>query len=215
MNTYYKYAPNVFLAKCAERHERGEIVPVTTQYGKDNDSVIFNLIAEKDGCYYYSIVRADGFNAQEWAKRKAERLKSAAVNAEKKSDNYYNASNKDADFLRLGEPIKVGHHSENRHRRIIEQAQNNMSKSVEFSKKADEYESRVSYWAAKANTINLSMPESLEYYEFELEKAKAKHEGLKNGTIARSHSFSLTYAKKEVNEIEKKLKLAQKLWAEK
>ena len=57
------------------------------------------------------------------------------------------------------------------------------------------------------------MPESLEFYEFELEKAKAKHEGLKNGTIPRSHSFSLTYAKKEVNEIEKKLKLAQKLWS--
>jgi hypothetical protein len=40
------------------------------------------------------------------------------------------------------------------------------------------------------------MPESLEYYEYELEKLKARHEGLKNGTIQREHSFSLTYAKK-------------------
>ena len=47
----------------------------------------------------------------------------------------------------------------------------------------------------------------------ELEKAKAKHEGLKNGTIERSHSYSLTYAKKELNDIESKLKLAQRLWS--
>jgi len=213
MNTYSKYAPNVYLAKCTEQHEKGEIISVTTQYSKENDCIVFNFIGAKDEFFYYSIVRADGFNQQEWAKKRAERLQSAAANAEKKSEGYYNASNKDADFLGLCEPIKVGHHSEKRHRRIIEQAQNNMSKSVEFSQKADEYESRVAYWAAKASTINLSMPESLEYYEFELEQAKAKHEGLKNGTIARSHSFSLTYAKKEVNEVEKKLKLAQKLWA--
>lgn len=56
------------------------------------------------------------------------------------------------------------------------------------------------------------MPESFDFYEYELEKAKEKHEGLKNGTIERDHGFSLTYAKKEVNEIEKKLKLAIRLW---
>lgn len=73
MNTYYKFAPNVFLAKCDEKHEKGETIEVTTKYGKENESIVFNLIFEKDGFYYYSIVRADGFNAQEWAKRRAER----------------------------------------------------------------------------------------------------------------------------------------------
>lgn len=43
-------------------------------------------------------------------------------------------------------------------------------------------------------------------------RAKAKHEGLKNGTIPRSHSFSLTYANKEVKEIQKKLEIAKRLW---
>lgn len=57
------------------------------------------------------------------------------------------------------------------------------------------------------------MPESLEFYEFELEKATINHQNLKNGTVQRKYSFSLTYAKKELNEIEKKLKLAQRLWA--
>jgi hypothetical protein len=215
MNTYYKFAPNVFIAKCPEQHEKGETIKVTTQHGKENDCIVFNFIGKSrdDNYFYYSIVRADGFNIQEWAKKKAERLQNAAVNAENKSTQYWKASNKDRDFLSLAEPIKVGHHSEKRHRKIIEQANNNMRKSVEFSDKSEEYKSRVTYWEDKANTINLSMPESLELYEFELEKAKLKHEGLKNGTIKREHSFSLTYAKKEVNEAENKLKLAKKLWA--
>jgi hypothetical protein len=213
MNTYSKFVPNVFLAKCTEKHEKGETVIIETKYGNEHECIIFNLIGNKDGFFYYSIVRADGFNVQEWAKRRAEKLENAAINAEKKSNNYYTASNRDAAFLSLGEPIKIGHHSEKRHRKIIEQARSNMSKCVEFSKKAEEYENRVSYWAEKAKTINLSMPESLDFYEFEIERAKAKHEGLLNGTIKSDHSFSLTYAKKEVNEIEGKIKLAHKLWA--
>ncbi len=213
MNTYTKFAPNVFIAKCTEKHEKGEVIPVTTKYGKENDSIVFNFIGQKDGFFYYSIVRADGFNVQEYARRKAEKLQNASLNAEKKSDQYYNASNKDRNFLSLGEPIKVGHHSEKRHRKIIDQAHNNMGKSIELSKQSETYEARAEYWESRAKTINLSMPESLEFYEFELEKAKARHEGLKNGSIKREHSFSLTYAKKEVNEIEKNLKLAQRLWA--
>lgn len=212
MNNYYKYEANVFLAKCTEKHEKGDVIKVTTKYGKENDCIVFNLIFEKEGLFYYSIVRADGFNQQEWAKKKAERLQNAALNAEKKSDSYWKASNEGADFLALGEPIKVGHHSEKRHRALIERNHNRMSKAVELSKQAEEYENRVAYWSKKANTINLSMPESIEFYEFELEKAKTKHEGLKNGTIERSHSFSLTYAKKELNEVERKLKIANLLW---
>lgn len=56
------------------------------------------------------------------------------------------------------------------------------------------------------------MPESIEFYEFKLEKAKEYHEGLKNGKYEREHSFSLTYAKKGVNKIENKLLIAKRLW---
>lgn len=214
MNTYYKYAPNVFLAKCDEKHEKGEEILVTTKYGKENESIVFNLVFERDGFYYYSIVRADGFNVQEWAKRRAERRREWAASAERKSDEYYKRSNKDADFLSLGEPIKVGHHSEHRHRKMIEDAWNNMGKSVEFSDKAAEHERLAEYWDAKASTINLSMPESIDFYEHKLEKAKEYHEGLKSGKYPREHMYSLTYAKKEVNELQKKYELAKKLWGE-
>ncbi len=204
--------PNVFLAKCSEKHEKGDTIEVTTKYGKENESVVFNLIFEKDGFYYYSIVRADGFNVQEWAMQRAERRREWAASAEQKSKEYYNASNKDADFLSLGEPIKVGHHSEARHRKIIEQANNNMGKCVEFSDKAEAHESKAKYWEKRANTINLSMPESVEYYEYKLEVAKEYHEGVKSGKYPRSHSYTLTYAKKEVNEMQKNYDLAKRLW---
>lgn len=73
MNVYSKFCPNVFLAKCEEKYEKGEVIEVTIKYGKENECIVFNLIYEKDGFYYYSIVRADGFNVQEWAKQRAER----------------------------------------------------------------------------------------------------------------------------------------------
>ena len=212
MNTYAKYCPNVFVAKCTEQHEKGSTIMVTTKYGKENESIVFNLVAQNDGYYYYSIVRADGYNVQEHAARKAERLQNAQANAEKKSNQYYEASQEGKDFLSLGEPIKIGHHSEKRHRALIDRNWNRMGKCVEFSDKAKEYQNRSEYWESKTDTINLSMPECLDYYEFKIEQAKEKHEGLKNGTIERSHSFSLTYSKKELNELEKKLLIAKKLW---
>lgn len=56
------------------------------------------------------------------------------------------------------------------------------------------------------------MPESVDFYAYKLEQAQQIHEGLKNGTIERAHGFSLTYAKKDVNELQKKLELAKRLW---
>lgn len=212
MNTYSKFVPNVFLAKCSEIHLKGEKIIVQTQYGKENECIVFNLVYKKDDFYYYSIVRADGFNVQEWAKKRAERRLSWAASSEKKSSEFYKKSNKDSAFLSLMEPIKVGHHSEKRHRKIIEDAHNNMRKSIEFSDKASDHKSVAEYWESRANDINLSMPESIEYFEYKFEEAKMKHEGLKDGSIERSHSFSLTYAKKDVNEIGKKLETAKRLW---
>jgi hypothetical protein len=215
MNTYAKYTANVFVAKCEEQHEKGEIITLSTKYGKEHECIVFNLVARgKLGEFYYSIVRADGFNVQEFAKKKAERYQNWAVASENKSNAYWEASQEGRDFLSLGEPIKVGHHSEKRHRALFERNHNRMSKAVEEGKKVEQHESKAEYWTSRANIINLSIPESLEYYEYKVEEAKMHHEGLKNGTIERSHSFSLTYAKKDVNKFESLLKDAKKLWGE-
>ena len=214
MNTYHKFLPNVFLAKCTEQHKRGDIIPVTTKHGKENDSIVFNLIFERDGFFYYSIIRADGFDVQEWAKRRAEKLETAASNAEKKGEKYYKASKTHDDFLRLAEPIKIGHHSEKQHRKIIENAQRNFGKYVERSDKATEYMERAAYWESRTNDINLSIPESIDFYEFKYEEAIERHKGLKDGSIQRDHSFSLTYAKKAVNDLKAKVSFARRLWGE-
>lgn len=212
MNTYHKFAPNVFLAKCTEKHEKDETILVETKYGKENECIVFNLIFEREGFYYYSIVRADGFNVQEWAKRKAERYADYAASANKKSLEYFKASQKDKDFLALGEPIKVGHHSEKRHRNIIDQQWNNIGKSVAFSDKAEAHLNKADHWAQKADVINLSMPESIDFYEYKLEVAKEYHEGLKTGKYPKEHSYSMPYAKKAVNEAQKNYNLAVQLW---
>ena len=213
MNTYLKYCPNVFVAKCSEEHVKGEIITIATKYGKEHESEVHNFLGRTNsGEFIYSITRADGFNTQERAKAKAEKISGYAANAEKRSDIYYEASNEGRDFLSLGEPIKVGHHSEKRHRALIDRNWARMGKSVEESDKAKEYKIRAEYWESKANDINLSMPESLDFYEYKLRDAKEKHQFYKDNPTKREHSFSLTYANKAVKETTKNLMIAGKLW---
>lgn len=214
MNTYKKYCPNVFIAQCEEQYQKGDIIEMSTKYGQTHEAEVWNFLHRRDGLYHYSVVRIDGFNAQERARRKAERLETAAANAEKRANAYYQASNEGKEFLSLGEPIKVGHHSEKRHRALIDRNWARMGKSVAESEKAEEYASRAAYWKSKENVINLSMPESIEFYAFKLEQAKAKHEGMKNGTIERAHSMSLQYANRDVKEATANLETAIKLWGD-
>ncbi|MCB0744227.1 MAG: DUF3560 domain-containing protein [Ignavibacteriae bacterium] len=216
MNIYKKYCPNVFVAVCEEKHEKGDEITITTKYGKENEHIVHNLVGysgtQENPLFLYSITRKDGFTHQERAKRKAERLEGYAGNADKRSYEYYEKSNEHRGFLSLGEPIKIGHHSERRHRKIIDQAWNNMGKSVAESDKAKEYRRRAEYWKHKENDINLSMPESLDYYEFKLMEAKEKHKFYKENPDKREHSYSLTYANKAVKEMQKNVELAVKLW---
>lgn len=213
MNTYVKYQPNVFLAKCEEEYEKGDIIEVTTKYGKNNECEVHNLICQKNGFYYYSITRVDGFDAKERLRRKAERYSQYAENAEARSEAYIAKSNEATKGIVFGQPILVGHHSESKHRNALEKSHRAMDNAVSEMKKAEEYSDKAESYKFRAeHTINLSMPESLEYYAEELEKAKEYHEGLKSGKYEREHAYSLTYAKKNVNELQKKYDLAQRLW---
>lgn len=213
LNTYSKYCPNVFVAKCTEQHEKGSTIILTTKYGQEHENEVHNYLGKtRDGFYLYSITRCDGFNAQERAKNKAEKLNGYASNAEKRSTEAWEASHEGKDFLSLGEPIKIGHHSERRHRALIARNWARMDKSVAEQQKAEDYQRRAEYWNDKANKIDLSMPESLNYFEFKLEEAKKHHADLKANPEKRSHSYSLTYANKEVKETEQNLNLAVRLW---
>jgi hypothetical protein len=213
MNTYKKYCPNVFVAQCTEQHEKGEIITIETKYGKEIENEIHNFMGKTtDGFFLYSVTRLDGFNSQQRAENKAQKLEGYAENAEKRSTAYYEASKEGKDFLSLGEPIKIGHHSERRHRKLIERNWARMGKSISESDKAKEYERRAAYWKEKANKIDLSMPDCLEFFEFELEKAIKMHKFLKDNPDKRPHSMSLQYANKAVKELTEKVEMAIRLW---
>lgn len=215
MNTYLKFAPNVFVAKCENQCNKGEIIELTTKYGQTHDCIVFNLVGRSnDGSFLYSIVRADGYNVQERAKAKAERYRNWSESAENKSDALWKASEEGRDFLSMGEPIKVGHHSEKRHRALIDRNHNRMDRAMDQKNKSEYHESRAEYWEKKTNDINLSMPESVEFWEYKFEEAKEKHLFYKENPKKREHSFSLTYAKKALNEAEKNLNIAKLLWQE-
>ena len=216
MNTYKKYCPNVFVAQCDENQEQGETIILTTKYGQEHECIVHNFLGKTiEGKFLFSITRADGFNAQERAKRKAEKLSGYADNAEKRSTEAWEASHEGRDFLILGEPIKIGHHSERRHRALIARNWARMDKSIAEKEKAEDYQRRAEYWEAKAKDINLSMPESLSYYEYKLEEAKKHHLNLKENPEQRAHGMSLQYANKAVKDAETNLNLAVKLWGTK
>jgi hypothetical protein len=209
MNRFKKYCPNVWVAECEEEYEKGDIIQLETKYGKEVDCEVYNLVLQKGELFYYSIVRIED---KTYAERKAERYGNAAQNSINKSNERMNAAQEGREFLSLGEPIKVGHHSERRHRALIERNNNRMDKAMEYYDKAEEQRRKAEYWESKAKDITLAMPQSLEYFQFKLEKAIEYHTGLKNGTIEKSHSYSLTYANKDVKELKQKVEIAKLLW---
>lgn len=212
MNKFKKYCPNVWVAECDDEYEKGDIIELETKYGKEAECEVYNLVLKKNDKFYYSVVRIED---QSYAERKAERYSNSAVNHATKSNGYCNAAQEGRDFLVLGEPIKVGHHSENRHRALLERNNNRMAKCVEFDEKAKNSAGKAEYWASKAEEITLAMPESIEYFKEKLSEAISIHEGLKNGTIKKAHSLALSYASKEVRELKKKVEIAELLWGEK
>ena len=150
MNKFKKYCPNVWVAECEEEYERGEIIQLETKYGKEVDCEVYNLVAKSGDKYYYSIVRLE---EKTYAERKVDRYNNSAKNHISKSKNYCNASQEGKEFLSLAEPIKIGHHSEKRHRALIERNFNRMGKSVEFAEKSKEALRKAKYWENKAGEI--------------------------------------------------------------
>lgn len=211
MNKFKKYCLNVWVAECENEYKKGDIIQLETKYGKEVDCKVYNLISKKENLFYYSIVRIE---AQTYAERKKEKYENSVMRNQEKSTERYQASLEGHNFLSLGEPIHIGHSSESKHRALIERSNKRMEKSIEYADKAKKAENKAKYWDKKAQEINLSMPESIEYFKHKLEKATAYQKGLKDGSIEREHAYSLTYATKEVKESKKKVETANLLWGE-
>lgn len=215
MNTYVKYCPNVFVAACDEQHSRGDIIEMTTARGKTHDCEVWNYLGQKsDGRYLYSITRCDGTNRQTRAAARAQKYEDWATSAQQRSNAAFKRSEDAVAAIPFGQPILVGHHSESAHRNALKRSDAAMRKCVEESDKAESHEHKAEYWERQSEVIDLSMPESLEYFKQRLEKAEEYHAGVKSGKYPRQHAYTLTYAKKAVNDLRDKLNMAKKLWGE-
>lgn len=212
MNKFKKYCANVWIAECEEEYEKGDIIELTTKYNKEVECEVYNFLGKTSTeKYLYSIIRLED---ESYAERKARKYKNASFKNIAKRDEKFNQAQEGRDFLVLAEPIKVGHHSERGHRALLQRNENRMRKAFEFEDRAKEQQRKAEYWESKAKEITLAMPESLEYFEYELEKAEKHHKDLKDNPEKRQHSYDLTYAKKAVNELKKKVEIAKMLWGE-
>ena len=211
MNKFIKYCPNVWVAECEEEYEKGDLIFLETKYGKQVECEVYNFLGySRNKNRVYSVVRLD----ESYAERKARRYSEASLKNIAKSNEKWEQAQEGKDFLSLAEPIKIGHSSEKRHRALIERNMSRMAKAVEFENKAKEQIEKAEYWENKANEITLAMPDSLEYFKIKLEQAELHHKDLKDNPEKRQHSYDLTYAKKAVNELKKKVEIAEKLWGD-
>lgn len=210
MNKFIKYCPNVWVAECEEEYKKGDLIFLETKYGKEVECEVYNFLGySRNKKRVYSVVRTE---EKSYAERKAEKYSDYASKNITKSKEKWQQSQEGKEFLSLGEPIKVGHHSEKRHRALLERNERRIKKAVEFENKAQELMRKAEYWENKANEITLAMPDSLEYFKIKLEQAELHHKDLKDNPQKRKHSYDLTYAKKAVNELKKKVEIAKKLW---
>lgn len=90
-----------------------------------------------------------------------ERLVAAANRAEQESIAAWNESNKIAALIPSGQPIIVGHYSEKRHRRAIDQIQSKARKGYELYKQSQELKQRADS-AANNGTIYSDDPEAID-----------------------------------------------------
>lgn len=100
------------------------------------------------------------------------RIEAAADRAERRAEDAYRRADlrEEASGIPLGQPILVGHHSERRHRRMIERAENAMRASVAESKRARDLRAKAA--AVGSGGISADDPDAIEKLMREIEKAR-------------------------------------------
>lgn len=113
---------------------------------------------------------------------KAERYKQLAAKNEGLSNSHYNVFRSVVGNIPMGQPILVGHHSERRHRRDLDRADNNMRKSVEADQKAQYYTDKAH--SLETNTaISSDAPDALDLLKTKLKHHEQLQEFMKNTNV--------------------------------
>lgn len=109
--------------------------------------------------------------------RRAERYRELAEKNANEATSRGNSPNVKAVIGMQGEPVKIGHHSERKHRRLLEKADQDMRKSIEADKKAEYYREK----AASVGTGGISSddPEALQKLREKLHRLEKRQKELK------------------------------------
>lgn len=122
--------------------------------------------------------------------RKRARYQELALKNKEKSDEYSKRSDELSSMIPFGEPIKVGHHSENKHRNHIKRVYSTHKKSVEYLKKSEYYEKKVKN-IDNPRVISSEDPEAVTKLKEKLTKLEQQREQVKKLPIRpRDFSFS-------------------------
>lgn len=132
----YSYEENGYIWNCNEITEKleNQIKDLWLRY----EEIEFIEINEE------YIVKQKNIRAQNKYNKYIDR----ACSTSKKANNT-KLSQQESNFLSLAEPVKIWHHSEGRHRKLIEKSRRIMDKRVELWNKAEEYDDKADYWKNK------------------------------------------------------------------
>ena len=210
-NIFKKYTSGVY-AMQSESHDlmHGDAATITTRHGKEVAVTVWKRLGYSGAYSLYSVIREDGKCRESFLRAKAEKRSESAERAEARSHAYYEKSRKDADFLSLGEPIKIGHHSEGRHRKAIEDANKYMGKSCAESDKAKKYAYKAETLEIRAdNDISLDTPESIVRLKAKIAMLEEERAAIK----AREHrAFEISNIGATIRRYCERLETARKLW---
>jgi hypothetical protein len=135
---------------------------------------------------------------QKQEKRKAP-YEQLSEKASKRSDERYKAAKDESSVLPFGQPILVGHHSEKRHRALLNRIDNNMRKSFEEGEKSVYYQNK----AESVGTAGISSddPEAIAKLRKKLAGLEANHKDMLAGNrILRNKKLSKEEKKAKIRE---------------
>jgi hypothetical protein len=116
---------------------------------------------------------------EEKKERKIARAQKLAAKAKQESASRYQSAKQISNFIPLGQPILVGHHSEGRHRRDLNRIDTNMRKSIEADEKAKYYTDKAER-LENSYAISQDDPEAVTKLKEKLIKLERNQEIMKN-----------------------------------
>ncbi len=139
---------------------------------------------------------------EERKQRRIERYKTVSQKARKEADARSNSNANRILMMTPGQPIILGHHSERKARRLHEQANNDIRKSIELSDKSKYYERKATH-VKNSNAIYNDDPNAIEKLKEKLEKL----ENQRNSIKARPHeTWELTNIGANIRETKLRIK---------